>query len=194
MSRLAKKPIVIPEKVKVELKDHVFTVTGPLGKITQKYVHNIEVKAEDNKVSISRSSDKRIDRMSQGLVWSLMRNAITGVTKGFNKDLEIRGVGYNGQIIGQELVLRLGFSHLVKFEIPEGIKITVDSKGIIVSVIGYEKQLVGETAARIRRIRPPEPYKGTGIRYVGEHVAKKAGKSAVGVGTGAAGGGGGAKK
>ncbi|OGS23875.1 MAG: 50S ribosomal protein L6 [Elusimicrobia bacterium RIFOXYB2_FULL_48_7] len=195
MSRLAKKPIIIPEKTKFEIKDHYFIVTGPLGILKEKYVDNIEVKTEDGKVFVNRSSDKRLDRMSQGLVWSLIRNAIAGVTKGFNKSLEIRGIGYNGQVIGQELVLRIGFSHLVKFKIPEGIKITVDSKGIIISVSGFDKQLVGETSAKIRRIKPPEPYKGTGIRYVGEYVAKKAGKTAVGVGAGAgAGGGGGAKK
>ncbi|OGS20463.1 MAG: 50S ribosomal protein L6 [Elusimicrobia bacterium RIFOXYA2_FULL_39_19] len=188
MSRLAKKPVNIPEKVKVEIKENGFEVVGPLGKMFQKVSTSNVIKIEDNKVYVERPSDLRVDRMCQGLVWSLLRNAINGVTKGFVKDLEIRGIGFSGQVQGSELVLKLGFTHLVKFKIPEGIKITVDSKGIIVNVQGIDKQLVGETAAQIRRIKPPEPYKGTGIRYVGERVIKKAGKSAVGVGGGGAGG------
>ncbi|MBU2568049.1 MAG: 50S ribosomal protein L6 [Elusimicrobia bacterium] len=193
MSRLAKKSILIPEKVKVVQEDNVLRVEGPLGKLSQPMLRTIRVKIEGNNINVLRSGDARNDRMMQGLVWALTKNMINGVTSGFKKDMEIRGVGFNAQVVGNEIVLRLGFSHPVKYKIPEGIKITTDQKGVFFTVSGFDKQLVGETAAQIRRSKPPEHYKGTGIRYVGEYVIKKAGKAAVGVG-GTGGAAGGAKK
>lgn len=189
MSRLAKRPIIIPEKVKVELKDHTIEVTGPLGKLSENRIPEIDVSITDGKIMVKRGTDDRKGRVLQGLVWALIRNMVVGVTKEFKKDLEIRGVGYQAKVEGNKIVLMLGFSHPVEFVIPAGIKIDIGTKGAFISVSGIDKHLVGETAAQIRRIRPPESYKGTGIRYVGEYVIKKAGKAAVAV-TGAAGAGG----
>lgn len=191
MSRLAKRPIIIPEKIKVELKDSDVVVTGPLGKLTTKKIPEIVLEITDGKVIVKRQTDDRVGRMLQGLVWSLVRNMVVGVSQGFKKELEIRGVGYQARVDGNKLVLRLGFSHLIEYKIPEGIKIDIGTKGMFITVSGIDKQLVGETAAQIRRMKPPEHYKGTGIRYVGEYVIKKAGKAAIGVtGTGVAAGGG----
>ena len=193
MSRLAKKIILIPPNVKADLKENVLWVEGPLGKLSLPIHERIQIKMEGENISVLRSGEDRDDRMLQGLVWALTMNMFEGVTTGFKKEMEIRGVGFNAQVSGNELVLRLGFSHPVKYKIPEGIKITTDQKGIFFTVSGFDKQLVGETAAQIRRLKPPEHYKGTGIRYVGEYVLKKAGKAAVGVGAGV-GVAGGAKK
>jgi large subunit ribosomal protein L6 len=194
MSRLAKKPILLPEKVTAVLKDGILEVNGPLGSLKQVIHPDSLLKIENNRITVDRKGDARKDRMVQGLVWSLARNMAVGVAEGFKKELEIRGVGFNAQVAGDELAMRLGFSHPVKFKIPQGIKITTGPKGITMTVSGIDKQFVGETAAKIRRFRPPESYKGTGIRYVGEYVIKKAGKAAIGVGAGAGASAGGAKK
>lgn len=192
MSKLAKKPIIIPEKVKVELKGtkNTIEVSGPLGKVTETIYPRVKVELENSKIFVNRTGEIKADKMFQGLMYSLIRNAVLGVTTGFKKELEIRGVGYQAQVSpagqgGNELVLRLGFSHPVKFKVPQDIKLTTDQKGTIITVFGVNKQLVGETAARIRRIKPPESYKGMGIRYVDERVIKKAGKTAVSVTAGA---------
>ncbi|OIO73239.1 MAG: 50S ribosomal protein L6 [Elusimicrobia bacterium CG1_02_37_114] len=187
MSRLAKRPIIILEKVKVELKDHDIEVTGPLGKLSVNRIPEIDVSITGGKIMVNRKTDDRKGRMLQGLAWSLIRNMVVGVTRGFKKELEIRGVGYQSEVAGNKLVLKLGFSHPVEYKIPEGIKIDIGPKGVLITVGGIDKQLVGETAAQIHRIKPPESYKGTGIRYVGEYVIKKAGKSAVSVTAGAGG-------
>ena len=185
VSHLAKKPIIIPEKVSVKLTDGQIEVAGPLGKIIEKINPRVKVNIEDNKIFVNREKDERQDKMLQGLTWALIRNAVVGVNQGFKKELEIRGVGFQAQISGEELILRLGFSHPVKFKIPKDIKITVDQKGVLITVQGFNKSLVGEVAAQIRRIKPPDHYKGFGIRYVGEKVIKKAGKAAITVGAGA---------
>lgn len=195
MSRLAKKPIIIPEKVKVEIGNSRVDVSGPLGKLFVQVNPKINLKMESSSIFVSTQQDEREDKVLRGLAWSLIRNACKGVSQGFDKDLEIRGVGYQSKLDGNKLIFQLRFTHPVEFKIPEGIKITLDPKGILIKVSGFDKQLVGETAAKIRRIFPAEHYKGTGIRYVGERVIKKAGKTAIGVGAGAgAGAGGGAKK
>ena len=198
MSKLARKPIIIPEKVKVELTgaNNTIEVSGPLGKVTVPYQPRVKVELENSKIFVNRSGNDRADKMFQGLMYSLLRNAVVGVTVGFKKELEIRGVGYRAEVStgggevggsagGNELILHLGFSHPVKFKASQNIKLTTDPKGTIITVFGVDKQLVGETAARIRRIKPPEPYKGTGIRYIEERVIKKAGKTAVSVTAGA---------
>ncbi|MDI6640759.1 MAG: 50S ribosomal protein L6 [Elusimicrobiota bacterium] len=190
MSKLARKPIIVPEKVKVELKvgdkgDNTIEISGPLGKVTETVHPRVKVELQNSKIFVNRSGNDRANKMFQGLMYSLIRNAVLGVTAGFKKELEIRGVGYQAQVSDNELVLRLGFSHPVKFKIPQDIKLTTDQKGTIITVFGIDKQLVGETAARIRRIKPPESYKGMGIRYVDERVIKKVGKTAVSVTAGA---------
>ncbi len=185
MSHLAKKPIIIPEKVSVKIEDNQIEISGPLGKIVENIKPGVQIKIEDNKIYVNKETNGRQDKMTQGLIWSLIRNAIVGVHQGFKKELEIRGVGFQAQVLAEELVLRLGFSHPVKFKIPKDIKITVDPKGTLITVHGINKYLVGEVAAQIRRIKPPDHYKGFGIRYLGEKVIKKAGKAAISVGAGA---------
>lgn len=189
MSRLGKKPLPIPEKVKVEVKNNALDVTGPLGKLTQPLNERVTVKVENNQVLVGVKSASREDNMLHGLFRGLVKNALIGVTTGFKKDLEIQGLGFKAALEGKKLNLNVGFSHPVHFPIPDGIKVTVE-KMTLISVSGVDKALVGEVAASMRAIRPPEPYKGTGIRYVGEHIIRKEGKAAAG----AAGAGGGGKK
>ncbi|MFQ3675189.1 MAG: 50S ribosomal protein L6 [Endomicrobiia bacterium] len=193
MSKLAKKPIIIPEKVKLELNNNVVKVTGPLGTLdlVLKNSNFVEIKLEDKKVLVNRTKETREGKMFQGLCYAMIRNMIKGVTEGYKKVLEIVGVGYQAQLQGNKLIMKLGFSHPVEFVLPSGIKATLDPKGVEITITGIDKYLVGETAAKIRRIKPPEPYKGTGIKYKDEHIIRKLGKAAI---AGAGGGSGGAKK
>lgn len=195
MSRLGKKPLTIPDKVKVEFKNRVIEVTGPLGKISRPVLTpNIDVKVDKNQVTVEMKGNIREDNMMHGLIRGVLKNDLTGVTQGFKKDLEIQGLGYKASVEGKNLLLNLGFSHPVNFPIPDGIKINVE-KNTFISISGFDKNVVGEMAARIRSLRKPEPYKGTGVRYVGEHIIRKAGKAAAaGAAGGGAGAGGGGKK
>lgn len=179
MSRLGKKPLQIPEKVKVETINHAVEITGPLGKIIQPIDSRISVKVSNGQVLVEAPGSSRQDNMLHGLIRGLLKNALIGVTQGYKKDLEVQGLGYKAAVEGKNLNLQLGFSHPVVFQIPDNIKITVE-KQTLISVSGVNKDIVGEVAARIRAIRPPEPYKGTGIRYVGEHIIRKEGKTAAG--------------
>jgi large subunit ribosomal protein L6 len=179
MSRIGKQPIPIPGGVTVEVKDSVVQVKGPSGTLSQAVDPDITVAVEDGEVRVTRPSDQREHRALHGLYRSLVANMVEGVTNGFEKRLEIQGVGYRAALKGSGLELQLGFSHPVDFPAPEGITFEVPAPNRI-SIKGIDKQLVGETAARIRRIRKPEPYKGKGIRYEGEYVRKKAGKAAKG--------------
>jgi large subunit ribosomal protein L6 len=179
MSRIGKQPIPIPDGVSVEMTGGTVEVTGPGGTLRQTVDRDMQVTIEDGEVRVSRPSDERDHRSLHGLTRSLIANMVEGVTKGFQKVLEIHGVGYRVALKGRDLELQLGFSHPVSFPAPEGIEFEVPAPNRIV-VKGIDKQLVGETAARIRRIRKPEPYKGKGIRYEGEYVRKKAGKAAKG--------------
>lgn len=188
MSRIGRMPIVIPSGVKVEIKDAVVYIEGPLGKLNQPVGPEINIEKDDGKISVKRKADSQYEKSLHGLYQRLISNMIIGVTKGFEKNLEIHGVGFRAKVEGKSLTLTLGFSHPVKYEIPDGIKITVTDNTKI-NIKGADKQLVGEVAAEVRRFFPPEPYKGKGIRYVGEYVRRKAGKAAVA--KGAAGGGGG---
>jgi large subunit ribosomal protein L6 len=167
MSRIGKQPIEIPSGVTVDVADAVVTVKGPNGTLTQRVVPEM-------KISIDGGEDHRA---LHGLTRSLIANMVEGVTKGFEKRLEIQGVGYRAALKGKDIELQLGFSHAVDFPAPDGIEFEVPQPTRI-TIRGIDKQLVGETAARIRRIRKPEPYKGKGIRYEGEYVRKKAGKAA----------------
>ncbi|RMF97647.1 MAG: 50S ribosomal protein L6 [Candidatus Schekmanbacteria bacterium] len=177
MSRIGKKPILFEEGVSVEVKNREVHVKGPLGKSHIRIPEGISVKVEAGQILVN-IEDESIDKMKakQGLVRSLVNNMVIGVTKGFQKKLQIVGVGYKSQVQGKELVLNIGFSHPVNYKIPEGIKIEVD-KQTEITVSGIDKQAVGQTAAEIRGFYPPEPYKGKGIRYADEYVRTKVGKT-----------------
>ena len=179
MSRLGKKPLPIPDKIKAEFKNQIFEVVGPNGKISQNIPELIEVKVEKSEVLIVARDASREANMLQGLIRGMVKNSFTGVTEGFKKDLEIHGLGFKANAEGKNVHFQIGYSHPIDFPIPEGIKINIE-KQTLVSVSGVDKALVGEVAASIRALKPPEPYKGTGIRYTGEHIIKKVGKTAAG--------------
>lgn len=176
MSRIGKRPIDIPPGVQVETGPSSIQVTGPKGKLSLNIPAGIKVEAKDKKVIVSRISDAKEYAMKHGLIRALINNMIKGVIEGFSKELEIIGVGFKAQLSGKNLVLNLGFSHPVEYKIPEGIAIETP-KPTQIMVKGIDKQQVGEVAAEIRDFYKPEPYKGKGIRYVGEYVRKKAGKT-----------------
>ncbi|SHI34663.1 50S ribosomal protein L6 [Algibacter luteus] len=180
MSRIGNNPVAIPEGVTVDVKDGVVTVKGKLGELTQNY-DSIEIKVEDGSVWVTRSSDTKDQKAKHGLYRSLMHNMIEGVSKGWTKELELVGVGYRASNQGQKLDLALGFSHNIILDIAPEVKVeTISEKGKnpIVKLTSFDKQLVGQVAAKIRGFRKPEPYKGKGIKFVGEEIRRKAGKSA----------------
>lgn len=180
MSRIGNNPVAIPEGVTVDVKDNVVTVKGKLGELTQNY-DSIEIKVEDGSVWVTRSSDTKDQKAKHGLYRSLMHNMIEGVSKGWTKELELVGVGYRASNQGQKLDLALGFSHNIILDVAPEVKVeTVSEKGKnpIVKLTSFDKQLVGQVAAKIRGFRRPEPYKGKGIKFVGEEIRRKAGKSA----------------
>ena len=175
MSRIGQKTIQIPESVSFSLNNGTARISGPQGELEVLIIKGIDVKSNDNKITVSRSSEERKYRAMHGTVRQLISNAVKGVSVGFTKELELRGVGYQANMQGNRLHLQLGFSHDILFETPEGINIRANRTEI--SVTGYDKQLVGEVAAKIRSFRKPEPYKGKGIRYKGEYVRQKQGKT-----------------
>lgn len=176
MSRIGKKPIVIPKDVKIEIKDGLVSVLGPKGNLKQCLSSRIGSEIKDNQLFLSRATDTKLDKSLHGLYRALISNMIKGVTEGYVKELEIIGVGFKAQIQGNNLNMQLGFSHPVNFPIPEGIKIETPKQTQIV-IRGIDKEKVGEIAHEIRAVYPPEPYKGKGIRFVGEYVKKKVGKA-----------------
>ena len=176
MSRIGKKPVAIPAGVKVELKDNSIIVEGPKGRLSRILHQRINLEIKDNQVLVKRITDIKLDKSLHGLYRALIANMITGVTEGYQKELEIIGVGFKAAVQGNTLNMQLGFSHPVNFTIPEGIKIETHKPTQIV-VRGIDKEKVGEISTEIRAIFPPEPYKGKGIRFVGEYVKKKVGKS-----------------
>jgi len=180
MSRIGNNPVAIPEGVTVDVKDSVVTVKGKLGELTQSY-DSVEIKVEEGNVLVTRSSDTKDQKAKHGLYRSLMNNMIEGVSKGWTKDLELVGVGYRASNQGQKLDLALGFSHNIVLNIAPEVKVeTISEKGKnpIIKLTSFDKQLVGQVAAKIRGFRKPEPYKGKGIKFVGEEIRRKAGKSA----------------
>ena len=180
MSRIGKNPVAIPEGVTVELNDNVITVKGKLGDLTQEF-DGVSVKVEDGSVVVSRPSEAKDHRAKHGLYRALINNMVTGVSEGYTKELELVGVGYRASNQGQKLDLAIGFSHNIVLDIAPEVKVeTVSEKGKnpIVKLTSHDKQLVGQVAAKIRSFRKPEPYKGKGIKFVGEHIRRKAGKSA----------------
>jgi len=176
MSRVGRKPIPIPSGVSVEALDGGVRVKGPKGTLTERMPARVAVRVESGKVSVSRSDENKDTRALHGLARALIQNMVRGVVEPFVKELEIQGVGYRADVAGKTLKLLLGFSHPVELAIPEGVKIAVD-KNVMIRIEGINRQQVGQFAADLRSIRPPEPYKGKGIRYVGERVRRKVGKA-----------------
>jgi large subunit ribosomal protein L6 len=177
MSRIGKLPIEIPSGVDVQIEPGFVRVKGPKGQLEQRVPRDLEFEREDSNLIVKRPTDRKDHRALHGLTRTLVYNMVVGVTEGYEKRLEIQGVGYRAQLRGKALELALGYSHPVKIEAPEGIEFEVPQPTQIV-VRGIDKQAVGEVAARIRKSRPPEPYKGKGVRYAGEYVARKVGKRA----------------
>ena len=177
MSRIGKKPISVPEGVSVSVGPGRVSVNGPRGELEQTVSQRMEIVEQDGTLVVSRPTDRGTDRAVHGLTRSLVANMVEGVTNGFEKALEIQGVGYRAKLAGKALELSVGYSHPVTIQAPDGIEFEVPQPTQIV-VRGIDKQLVGEIASRIRRVRPPEPYKGKGIRYAGEQVKRKVGKRA----------------
>lgn len=175
MSRIGKNPVEVPEGVTVDIAGQLVTAKGKLGELSTTLVNEVEVSREDNLISVNPKDDSPTARKMWGTTRSNIQNLVVGVSEGFTKELEINGVGYRAQVQGKELVLQLGFSHDVKHPIPEGIDIKCPDQTHI-SVTGIDKQKVGQTAAVIRSYRPPEPYKGKGVRYAGEYILRKEGK------------------
>ena len=176
MSRIGKKPISLPAGVKVTVDGNTVTVQGPKGTLTQALPEEITITQEDNQILVQRANDDKQQRSFHGLSRALIANMVEGVTNGFEKKLELVGVGYRAQMQGKKLVISIGFSHPVEVDAPEGIEFEVPAPTRI-TIKGIDKQLVGNTAAHIRAIRKPEPYKGKGIKYENEFIRRKAGKA-----------------
>jgi len=181
MSRIGKSPVNIPSGVNVKLEGNIVTVKGSKGELTQAVDSCVKVNIEESQVTLIRESDSPEHRAKHGLYRSLVNNMILGVSEGYKKELEIIGVGYRATATGQVLELSLGYSHPIVFEIPKEIKVSADTqkgKAPIVTLESIDKQLLGQVAAKIRSLRKPEPYKGKGVRYLGEEIRRKAGKAA----------------
>lgn len=176
MSRIGKAPIAIPDKVKVDLTPPMISVEGPKGSLNLSFSDLVKVDIEDAFIKVSAATEHRKSRAMHGLTRTLINNMVVGVTEGFTKSLEIQGVGYRAESDKQNLTLNVGYSNPVVVSIPEGISVDVE-KNTLIHVRGIDKQQVGEMAARIRRVRKPEPYRGKGIRYLGEQVRRKVGKA-----------------
>ena len=184
MSRIGKKPVAIPAGVKAAVNSSTITIEGPKGKLNYSFNPSFKVVVKDNTVTVTRPSDAKQDKATHGLIRSLVNNMIIGVTEGYKKDLEITGVGFKAAVQGKVLNLQLSYSHPINYNIPEGLTIETP-KPTIISIKGIDKAKVGAAAAEIRDFYRPEPYKGKGIKYVGEHVRRKAGKAVAGAGGGA---------
>ena len=176
MSRIGNKPVVIPAGVTIDLKDNTVTVKGPKGELSYTFNQNITLVQNEGEVVFTRPDDSKENKTIHGTTRAVFNNMVVGVTEGFQKELELIGVGYRAQLQGKNLVLNVGYSHPVEFTPEEGLEIEVPSNTKVI-VKGYDKQKVGELAANIRGVRPPEPYKGKGIRYVDEFVRRKEGKT-----------------
>ncbi len=176
MSRIGKQPVPVPSGVEIKVADGTIQVKGPKGQLARPMPPGIELELDDGEARVKRPDDTKSVRAMHGLARALLANMVTGVTDGFAKVLEIQGVGYRADASGKTLNLTLGFSHPVAMDIPEGLKVSVDANTTI-KIEGIDKELVGQFAADVRAWRPPEPYKGKGIRYQGEHVRRKVGKA-----------------
>jgi large subunit ribosomal protein L6 len=175
MSRIGKQPVIMPQGVSATLKDSELVVKGPKGALSRKIIPEVSVRIEEGQIVVERPSDSRRHRSFHGLFRNLINNMVLGVTTGFTRVLEINGVGYRAQVQGKKLELHLGYSHPIHFSLQEGIEASVEKSTITLK--GINKEVLGQTAADIRALRPPEPYKGKGIKYAGEHIIRKAGKT-----------------
>jgi len=176
MSRIGRRPIQLPEGTRVEIKDGEVFVSGPKGSLKRQILPGIEVRTENNMILVRRKDDEKMTRAFHGLMRTLIANMVEGVNRGFEKKLEIVGLGYRVERKGKDLVFYLGYSHPVHFSLPEGVRAEVEKQNIV-TISGMDKELVGTVAAKIRRLREPDVYKNKGIKYVGEVLRKKAGKS-----------------
>ncbi len=176
MSRVGKKPIPVPDKAKINYKDKVLTVQGDKGSLTREIHQAIELEIADNVIHVTMLNENKENRALQGLTRSLVANMVTGVSTGFERVLEINGIGYRAELKGKSIVFNLGYSNPITFDLPEGVSATSE-KNNIVKLFAIDKELLGRTAASIRQLRPPEPYKGKGIKYAEEYVQRKAGKT-----------------
>lgn len=176
MSRIGKQPIVIPPKVKVEVKGRKVLVEGPKGKLDWELPHRTSLKVEDGRIVVSRDSDEAQVKALHGLSRALVNNMVKGVAEGFVKKLEIQGVGFKAAVQGKNVNMSLGYSHPINYTIPDQVKVTVEENTKL-TIEGPDKRLVGQVAAELRAFYPPEPYKGKGVRYAGEHVQRKEGKT-----------------
>ena len=181
MSRLGKVPVSVPDGVKVDFDGTLLNVTGPKGQLAVALVEGISLDVGADSVLVKRSDDSQQQRANQGLIRRLVQNVFAGVSQGYSKVLEMEGVGYRAEAKGNEVHLNLGFSHPIVYTLPEGVDAKVDKQNVI-TISGIDKQLVGEVAAGIRKLRPPEPYKGKGVRYQGEYIRRKAGKAGAAAG------------
>jgi len=177
MSRIGKAPITLPKGVNVDLKGSSVTVKGPKGTLSQEFHSGMGITLDDGVLTVTRPTDSRDHRSLHGLTRALLNNMVVGVSDGFTKTLQVEGVGYRAAMEGETLVLNVGYSHPVRIDPEADLSFEVEDRGKTIKVFGMDKQLVGEYSARIRKTRPPEPYKGKGIRYEGEFVRRKAGKA-----------------
>lgn len=180
MSRIGRLPVDIPSGVQVELTGSKIRVKGPKGELAREFSSLITIKMEDNQLKIARNSDNSEERALHGTTRAVLANMIHGVSKGFEVILEVEGVGYRAEMDGKKLALFVGYSHPVKIEPPAGIAFETDAKTRQIKILGFDKELVGQVAANVRNVRPPEPYHGKGLRYLGEKVRRKAGKAGKG--------------
>lgn len=177
MSRIGKMPIPLPDGVSADVKEDAVKITGPKGELTQETHPDMTVKLEDGVLNVYRPTESNRHKSLHGLTRALLNNMVVGVTDGFSRTLQIEGVGYRAEMKGKTLLLNVGYSHPVEFEPPEYVEFTVENRSKTIIVRGIDKQVVGELAAQIRKTRPPEPYKGKGIRYDNERIRRKAGKA-----------------
>ena len=180
MSRIGRLPVTVPAGVQVEITGSHVRVKGPKGELKRDFSPLIGLALENGEVSVTRNSDNQAERALHGTTRALINNMISGVSKGFERILEVDGVGYRAEMEAKTLVLYVGFSHAVRVEPPVGVSFEVDLKTRQIKVIGFDRELVGQTASDIREVRPPEPYKGKGLHYLGERIRRKAGKSGKG--------------
>ncbi len=177
MSRIGKKPIEIPQGTKVDIRGSEVDVKGPKGQLMYVLPPNITVSIDDGRLTVGRAYDRKTERSLHGLARSILANMVTGVSHGYRKVLSIVGVGYRAQVKGTTLSFTLGYSHPVEYALPEGVSATVDDKQTTITLSGFDKQVLGQAAANIRELRPPDVYKGKGVRYAGERLKLKAGKT-----------------
>jgi len=191
MGRIGNKPIILPANVKVAVKENEITITGPAGSVKKKFDPGLSIVVENNVLSVRKNTEAA--EIVQGTIRSIINGMVQGTLNKFEKKLELQGVGYKAQLAGRKITLLVGYSHPVEFEVPQDVEITVDPKGLQIVLKSCDKEKIGFFASQIRMSKDPDPYKGKGVRYAGEHIRKKPGKSAVGAGT-AGGAAGGAKK